>query len=85
MRKVHPRHKKYMLKVKIFGVNIYVCNLNLKPYLRPFDNRNASTRNKSRRMFYERGRGNLRTLRQEDSIQRDATSPRCARQHERQQ
>lgn len=34
MRKGLPRKKKYMLKVKIFGVNIYVCNLNLKPYLR---------------------------------------------------
>lgn len=57
MRKELPRQKKYMLKVKIFGVNIYVCNLNLKPYLRRIDNRNASTRNESRRMFYERGRG----------------------------
>lgn len=49
------RKKKYMLKLSILGVRIYVCNLNLKPYLRPLDNRSASIRNERRREIYERG------------------------------
>lgn len=51
------RKKKYMLKLSILGVRIYVCNLNLKPYLRPLDNRSASIRNERRREIYERGGG----------------------------
>ena len=41
---MQERKKKYMLKVDILGVKIYICNLNLKPYLRPLDNRNAPSR-----------------------------------------
>ena len=51
------RKKKYMLKLSILGVRIYVCNLNLKPYLRKLDNRSASIRNERRREIYERGGG----------------------------
>ena len=31
---MQERKKKYMLKVDILGVKIYICNLNLKPYMR---------------------------------------------------
>ena len=51
------RKKKYMLKLSILGVRIYVCNLNLKPYLRKLDNHSASIRNERRREIYERGGG----------------------------
>lgn len=61
MSKEQIRQKKYMLKVKIFGVNIYVCNLNLKPYLRPLDNRNASGRREFRMSLYKRGGANVNT------------------------
>lgn len=57
MSKEQIRQKKYMLKLKIFGVNIYVCNLNLKPYLRPLDNRNATGRREFRMSLYNRGGG----------------------------
>ena len=49
------RKKKCMLKLSILGVRIYVSNLNLKPYLRPLDNRSASIRNERRMEIYERG------------------------------
>lgn len=51
------RKKKYMLKLSILGVKIYVCNLNMKPYLRRLDNRSSNIRNESRRKIYERGGG----------------------------
>lgn len=51
------RKKKYLLKLSILGVRIYVCNLNLKPYLRPLDNRNSSGKRKFRMPLYNRGGG----------------------------
>ena len=51
------RKKKYMLRLSILGLKIYVCNLNLKPYLRPLDNRNSSGRRKFRMSLYNRGGG----------------------------
>lgn len=51
------RKKKYMLRLSILGLKIYVCNLNLKPYLRKLDNHSASIRNERRREIYERGGG----------------------------
>lgn len=51
------RKKKYMLKVDILGVKIYICNLNLKPYMRPLDNRCANLKTESRRKIYESAGG----------------------------
>ena len=45
---MQERKKKYMLKVDILGVKIYICNLNLKPYTRSLDNRCADLRRASR-------------------------------------
>ena len=53
------RKKKYMLRLSILGLKIYVCNLNMKPYLRPLDNRNSSGRRKFRMSLYNRGGGQM--------------------------
>ena len=53
----NERKKKYMLKVDIFGVKIYICNLNLKPYMRPLDNRCVNLKTQSRRKIYESAGG----------------------------
>ena len=55
----NERKKKYMLKVDILGVKIYICNLNLKPYLRQLDNRCANIRTETRRKLYESGGGQM--------------------------
>lgn len=54
---MQERKKKYMLKVDIFGVKIYICNLNLKPYTRSLDNRCADLRRASRQALYDRAGG----------------------------
>ena len=54
---MQERKKKYMLKVDILGVKIYICNLNLKPYMRPLDNRCANLKTESRRKIYESAGG----------------------------
>ena len=54
---MQERKKKYMLKVDILGVKIYICNLNLKPYMRPLDNRCADLRRASRQALYDRAGG----------------------------
>ena len=53
------RKKKYMLKVDILGVKIYICNLNLKPYTRSLDNRCANLKKQSRRKIYENAGGQM--------------------------
>ena len=54
---MQERKKKYMLKVDILGVKIYICNLNLKPYTRSLDNRCADLRKASRQALYDRAGG----------------------------
>lgn len=54
---MQERKKKYMLKVDILGVKIYICNLNLKPYTRSLDNRCADLRRASRQALYDRAGG----------------------------
>ena len=54
---MQERKKKYMLKVDILGVKIYICNLNLKPYIRSLDNRCADLRRASRQALYDRAGG----------------------------
>ena len=54
---MQERKKKYMLKVDILGVKIYICNLNLKPYSRSLDNRCADLRRASRQALYDRAGG----------------------------
>ena len=54
---MQERKKKYMLKVDILGVKIYICNLNLKPYTRSLDNRCADLRRASREALYDRAGG----------------------------
>ena len=54
---MQERKKKYMLKVDILGVKIYICNLNLKPYTRALDNRCADLRRASRQALYDRAGG----------------------------
>ena len=44
---MQERKKKYMLKVDILGVKVYICNLNLRPYMRPLDNRCADLKKQS--------------------------------------
>ena len=51
---MQERKKKYMLKVDILGVKVYICNLNLRPYMRPLDNRCADLKKQSRRKLHER-------------------------------
>ena len=53
----NERKKKYMLKVDILGVKIYICNLNLKPYTRSLDNRCAALQRQSRQALYDRAGG----------------------------
>ena len=54
---MQERKKKYMLKVDILGVKVYICNLNLRPYMRPLDNRCADLKQQSRRKLHERAGG----------------------------
>ena len=54
---MQERKKKYMLKVDILGVKIYICNLNLKPHTRSLDNRCADLRRASRQALYDRAGG----------------------------
>ena len=54
---MQERKKKYMLKVDILGVKVYICNLNLRPYMRPLDNRCADLKKQSRLKLYERAGG----------------------------
>ena len=54
---MQERKKKYMLKVDILGVKVYICNLNLRPYMRPLDNRCADLKQKSRLKLLERAGG----------------------------
>ena len=54
---MQERKKRYMLKVDILGVKIYICNLNLKPYTRSLDNRCADLRRASRQALYDRAGG----------------------------
>ena len=54
---MQERKKKYMLKVDILGVKIYICNLNLKPRTRSLDNRCADLRRASRQALYDRAGG----------------------------
>ena len=58
---MQERKKKYMLKVDILGVKIYICNLNLKPYTRSLDNRCADLRRASRQALYDRAGANVNT------------------------
>ena len=58
---MQERKKKYMLKVDILGVKIYICNLNLKPYMRPRDNRCANLKTQARRKIYESAGANVNT------------------------
>ena len=55
----NERKKKYMLKVDILGVKIYICNLNLKPYMRSLDNRCAALQRQSRQALYDRAGGQM--------------------------
>ena len=56
---MQERKKKHILKEHILGVKIYICNLNLKPYMRPLDNRCANRKTESRRKIYENGGGQM--------------------------
>ena len=54
---MQERKKKYMLKVDILGVKVYICNLNLRPYMRPLDNRCSNLKQQSRLKLHERAGG----------------------------
>ena len=56
-RHQQERKKLYMLKLSIFGLRIYLCNMSMKPYLRQLDNRCAHLRRDTKEKILNRAGG----------------------------
>ena len=56
-RHQQERRKLYMLKLSIFGLRIYLCNMSMKPYLRQLDNRCAHLRRATKEQILNRAGG----------------------------
>ena len=56
-RHQQERRKLYMLKLSIFGLRIYLCNMSMKPYLRKLDNRCANLRRDAKEKILNRAGG----------------------------
>ena len=56
-RHQQERKKLYMLKLSIFGLRIYLCNMSMKPYLRQLDNRCAHLRRATKEKILNKAGG----------------------------